>query len=1295
MVQRKSFMRFYLYRLLAITGLCIISVFSGAQTNNIKFSNLSEVKGFNNTSIVCIFQDNSGFLWFGTYGGLFRYDGNSFREFQPIRNHPGSLVNGHIRSICQDSSGVMYIGTINGLSVYYPETEEFRRFFNNPKDPYSISNNTIYKVFTDHSGTVWVGTFGGGLDKIEKIRTYKNKKPVDEFKFIHLTEGEGKKQLSSNKITDIAETPDGNLWIGTQNGLNCFDRKKNQVIRFLHNPADAQSISNDNISSLCVDKQGNVWAGTWEKGLNLLDPQGHKFVRFFNDPNNKYSLSHNIIMELYCDNSGTVWVGTWGGGLNKVVPPGNGVKNWAHQPAGTFKFITYRNDKSDFKSITGNSIYSIMQDKTGTIWVGTDWNGLNYFHIRRDKFIRVSAQTSQPCNLIDNVVFTLFLDKSNMLWIGTKNGINTYNRKTGKYTLYQHNPLDPQSLSTNEVRCIIQDRKGDIWIGTTQGLNKFNKTTQRFTRYYQNSARPGTTNILSIYEDVKGILWLGTYEEGLLRFDPGKSTFEKYVHNPDNPNSISDNIIWTIYELENNKLLIGTEKGGLCEFDPVSKKFKTFMQIDPNNLSMNTIYSIKSDHLNNIWLCTLEGLNKMVRNARGEISYIPFTRNLVNGFVEDDRNNIWLLTNAGLGLFHQADSTIKYFIANENAETQQFSINAISYDTLNDVVLFGGLEGYYIFDLRKEEDISTPPVSKLVNLRLFNRVVNIREEVNNKIILTHSISYTKKLALTHKEFVIGFEYSALHFSSPEENKYAYILEGFDQEWNYVGNQHIATYTNLPPGNYTFKVKAANPDGIWNDESPASIHLVIKPAWWETRFFKLLLLLLILGFAFSVNRIRISILKGRQRILEDMVSKRTEELSYANILLKEKQEEITMQNEELVKHRNELEKLVAERTHELTVAKDKAEESDKLKSAFLANMSHEIRTPMNAIVGFSNLLDDDALDHEEKEAYIQTIKNNSDTLLTIINDILDISIIEANQLVLFRELFCIDDVLKELRSYYLMRNEKELDIRFTNEQENINTFICNDSVRFRQIMINLLNNAYKYTENGSIKFGYEVKGNAVQFFVEDTGVGISKENSAKVFNDFHKIEPYANRFHQGTGIGLSISKKLVNLMGGEIYLQSTLNKGSVFYFTLPNEDANKMVRNITGDAIAEKGLQNITIVVAEDEPDNYRLIEKLLKKTGATVVWVQNGQEAVDYFGKIKDFSHHLILMDIKMPVMNGIEACKRIKKMNSAVPIIATTAFAQAGDRESIMNNGFNEYVSKPLNFQKLWKAICTVVPIC
>jgi len=541
----------------------------------------------------------------------------------------------------------------------------------------------------------------------------------------------------------------------------------------------------------------------------------------------------------------------------------------------------------------------------------------------------------------------------------------------------------------------------------------------------------------------------------------------------------------------------------------------------------------------------------------------------------------------------------------------------------------------------------------------------------------------QKLVFSSKEYVIGIEYAALHYQSPKDNRYAYMLEGFDRDWNYVGNQQMATYTNLPHGNYTFKVKAANPQGLWNNE-PTTIKLVIKPFWYNTLFFKILAVLIILLIGFSIHLVRIALLKRQKNMLEKMVLKRTEELSEANTLLEEKKEEISLQNDVLLRSRNDLEKRVAERTHELTIAKDKAEESDKLKSAFLANMSHEIRTPLNAIVGFSSLLYDEEMDLNQKRSCINIINNNSDTLLTIINDILDISIIEANQLILYKERFCVDEVLAELKDYYDLKNAKGLLIECTNTRNQSKIFIYNDPIRFRQIFMNLLNNAFKFTDSGSIMFGYKIEGKIIRFFVEDTGIGISESNKIKIFDHFHKIEPYTNKFHQGTGIGLSLCKRLVNLMGGDIYVESVVNKGSVFYFTLPYTVVPEGDNEVPSIHKVKVHLDNVTIIVAEDIPDNYFLIERLLDRTGASITWAHNGKEAVDLV-KEKHDQNLIVLMDIKMPVMNGFEACKLIKQMNAKIPVIAITAYATAGDKDNILKNNFDDFISKPLNFDKLW----------
>jgi signal transduction histidine kinase/CheY-like chemotaxis protein len=531
--------------------------------------------------------------------------------------------------------------------------------------------------------------------------------------------------------------------------------------------------------------------------------------------------------------------------------------------------------------------------------------------------------------------------------------------------------------------------------------------------------------------------------------------------------------------------------------------------------------------------------------------------------------------------------------------------------------------------------------------------------------------------------VVTFEYAALHYQSPEGNQYAFMLEGFDKDWNYVGNQRIATYTNLPPGKYVFKVKAANNDGIWN-ETPVELAITVRPPWWKTLFFKLLVVFLSVSFIVSFYLLRIRIMKKRQKDLQDMVLSRTVELNDVNVQLEEKQEEISLQNDELMRHRNELEKLIDERTAELKEAKSRAEDADQLKSAFLANMSHEVRTPMNAIIGFAALLEDESVEKEEKEYFIKMIRNNGDTLLTLIDDILDISIIEANQLDLDISEFCLDEIFQELYSYYDLRNDRNIKLELFREDPEDKVYLKTDQIRFRQVMNNLLTNAFKYTEAGYIRFGYRKTGKKIRIFVEDSGVGIEDGDSEKVFDYFHKLNISETKLYQGTGIGLSICKKLVELMESEIRLESQPGKGSMFYFDLPGHGFEDEQEGRFSDKKIREDLRGISILIAEDEPNNYKLVERILSKTGADLHWAQNGLEAVEYVESNFAKKNLLVIMDIKMPIMNGIEAIREIKKIDKSIPVIAVTAYAQASEKTRIMKERFDHYISKPLHANHL-----------
>ena len=1278
----------FIAQLLLITSLVKEA---SAQNTGIQFERYSTKDGLSQSSVLAILQDDEGFLWLGTYAGLDRFDGYNFKGYRHHYINTNNISGMHIRSIVQDTAGILLISTTTGVNRFFTYTGEFVNFSHDPNDTNSLSNNTVYRILKDRDGDIWLATWGGGLEKMEKIPGNVKDERQAKFGFVHHVPGKGPHAISSAYIADLAESEDGLIWIATNNGLNIYDKKTNQFTVLHHDDNDENSLSLDDVSSVCPDKNGNIWVGTWEGGLNLYERSSGIFLRFKSNPKDKTSLSNDIIMTLFCDQQGTVWIGTWGGGLNRVIisepPAGKDIT------VGQISFQSFKNNNIDVNSISGNSIYSIYQDNSGMIWVGTDWAGLNKFKLQATKFQHKYAEQKLQNNLVSNIVYSLARYKNNKLWIGTDKGLNLYDLQTDKFELFQSDPNNKNTISHNHVRTILIDRDENVWIGTENGLNRYLPESNSFQRYNSIFSSGEKSIIISLCQSPSGEIWIGTYGDGLYRFNPKTKDVRRYRYNKADPKSLSDDIVWSILEDKNRLLWIGTTQGGLCRFNPDSEFFERFVHDpdDSTSLSNDFVISLQLDHNNNLWIGTRKGLNKLEYNTANTPIFKHYSEKdglsspTINGIIEDKIHQLWLTTTHGLTRFDPAKNSFSAYYTEDGLQGNEFSINAICIDSLSDEIFIGGTNGFNMFFPKEIGSNIPPPKTKIIDLKLFHQSVQVEDTIDNRVILTEDIAYTDEIVLTRKEYIISFEYAALQYQSPFTIQYAYRLDGYEKDWNYVHNERIATYRNLPPGHYVFWVKAANKDGIWSDE-PTGIRLYIKPPWWNTWFFKIMVALIIVSSVLSIYFLRIKILKTQQHQLEAKVSERTEQLREVNILLEEKQEEISLQNEELLRHRFELEKLVDERTSELKTAKLKAEESDKLKSAFLANMSHEIRTPMNAIIGFSSLLEDEIMEADEREYYIKMIKNSSDTLLTLINDIIDISRIEANLLVLYKEQFCLEDIIDEIYAYFSLKNKKNVDLQIIKSNIPSKTCLYNDPIRFRQILTNLIGNALKFTEKGYVRIGYKIIDKKVEIFVEDSGIGINKKDQKFIFDHFYKLESSAEKFYEGTGIGLAISKKLVELMGGEINFKSKPGQGSTFYFTFPVTELQ-----VEETKLAEKqksrqkfNLKGINLVIAEDEPNNYKLMEKILQKTKANLIWVKNGKEAVELF-KDRDFHRNsIVLMDIKMPVMNGIEANKQIKNMNDKIPVIAVTAYAQTGDRLVMLQHGFDDYISKPIKPQEL-----------
>lgn len=1288
-----------LFSLLFLYLLFIHSNLGYSQETNIKFETYSTKTGISQNSVTSVFQDDEGFMWFGTYLGLNRFDGFNTEIYIHSDERSNSLVDNQIRSICQDTTGILFVGTINGLDRFFTHTEEFMHFKFDSSDNNSLSNNQIYEIIKDREGVFWIGTWGGGVNKMEKIITDRKDEKKAQFRFTRYTKQENSNSISSNFIPDLTEGPDGNIWIATRNGLDKLDKKSGIFTHYRNNPEDKNSLSSNNISCICFDHDGNAWIGTWDGGVNLLNPATNKVRRFVADPYNDFGLGINIIMSMFCDKKGDVWIGSWGGGLYRVERAKNPQED--SFSSSEYKFHKYLHNKIDLSSIGSNLIYDIYQDRTDVLWAGTEWGGVSKFKYSMPKFKHYYSEQSNTNSLSNNIVYCFLKDSKEDIWIGTLEGLNRFDKKSSSFEVIKNVKGDPNSLSNNQIISLIQAKDNSIWLGTAQGLNKYDPIKKKFKKYFIDPNDPGTSCFMKLYETSDGLIYLGTFNFGLYRFDPESEQFEKVVPTSKFQTPLENDVIYSILEDKNKTIWFGgAYRGGLYSYNLITKEFKLFMfdKNDTTSISNNGIVSLCLDHNNSLWIGTNNGINKLVYSSSGKPFFKRYftsgelSNTLITGIIEDDYNQLWLTTLKGLTRFNPANGNCQTYTSEDGLQDNEFSFNALLKDETTHEIYAGGINGFNVFHPENINNKGILPEVKTIELKIFNRKINPHEKLNKRVILDETLSAKKEIELTYKENVFTIEYAALQYDSPKSNQYAYMLEGFDKDWNYVGNQRSATYTNLKHGKYIFKVKASNPDGLWNPK-PTELKIIISPPWWNTWVFKIFLIVLILSLIITIYRMRIRYLINRQKELESTVNSRTEELNEANTLLEERQEEILSQNEELIKHRNNLELLVDERTAELNSAKLKAEESDRLKSSFLANMSHEVRTPMNAIIGFSSLLDNEKLAIGDKKRYISLIKRNGDTLLTLINDILDISLIEANQLKLNKEVFCIDTILSEIFSYYKISNEKPIEIIYANDKNDSKQYIFNDPIRFRQIMTNLISNAIKYTEKGYVKFGYVEYQNEVEFYVEDTGIGISIQDQKNIFDYFYKIEGNINKIYRGTGIGLSICKKLTTIMGSEIVLKSEIGKGSRFSFILPVTEEKLSEFSHSQSQMDVQSLNHIKIIIAEDEDNNFELMQRILSFTGADILWAKNGEEAVELAEQLlKRNIRFLILMDLKMPVMNGIEAMHKIKILNKTVPIIAVTAYAQSTDRNEILRHGFDDYASKPINSAQLIKQIASLL---
>ncbi len=838
-----------------------------AQKPKITFRQITQNNGLSQASVHKVYQDYRGFMWLGTEDGLNRYDGRSFKVYKNNNDDENSISYNHTNAIYEDKSKTLWIGTVGGgLNKYNREKDNFIRFRYDKKDSSSLSNDFIYSIVQDEENCLWIGT-DFGLNKLNP--------KTEKMTRIYAGKASGW-NLSGNKITVTYIDNSGRLWVGTAgNGLNRLDPGSHKFIQYTSARSKRNTLSNNTVLSIMEDKSGLLWIGT-ESGLNTFDIKTNTFRQVKIVSGEGKNLNHIRVADMHQDKNGIIWIAADGSGLLRYDPK-------------TKIFYQYTSDQNDPESLVDNHVYSIFEDTSGILWVGTS-SGLSRYDTAGKKFKHFRAKKNNPGSLNAKVVFSIFEDTNGIFWIGTYGGgLNRWDRQHNVFEHFMFDPANPQSVSSNKIRTIFRDHKGVLWVGTENGLNQFNYKTKKFRRFYHDPEHPGSLSsdfIRVIYEDLHGNLWIGT-TDGLNLYLRDNDRFIHFKHDPADSTSISSSYIYAITEDTYGEMWVGTIHG-LNKFDPDHGRFISFFakRGDSQSLSNDEILSLYPAENGVLWIGTAGGLN---RYDTSENSFSHFDEQdgmpntLVFAVLGDAHGCIWLTTAKGISRFVPETKVFRNYDISDGLQNNEFNLGARCKSSSGEF-LFGGINGFNVFYPDSIKDNPFIPPIVITDFQLFNKSVVVSDKEEGRHILTKSITETDTLILSYTDQVIAFQFASLHYSSPGKNQYAYILEGFEDRWNYVGNRNFANYTNLPPGEYTFKVKGSNSDNIWN-EHPASLVIIVTPPFWQTAWFRLLAVVILLSAVFSAYKIRTKNIRERNLELKRQVDERTRELQNTNDELK--------------------------------------------------------------------------------------------------------------------------------------------------------------------------------------------------------------------------------------------------------------------------------------------------------------------------------------------------------------------------------------------------------------------------
>lgn len=1193
-------------------------------SDNMQFRHFTINEGLPYSHVTVIKQDKKGYIWIGTRKGLYKYDGYNINALRTDTTSIYGINSYGTREICATKAGDMWVIMNDMLFRYAPERDMLEHVY--------IDDNLVWRFGESTDGRFFCLT-EGNIFVLDSQRD----------KFIKFTAG--KPASDTSRIYEIATDNNNRLWTIGDEGLSRIDLNNNNVVQY-----DVKQYFSKGrvirVREMLVDSQNNLWIGTFGDGVIFLNTKTGEFKQM----NEQTGYDITIIRAMEEDDNHHLWIGGENG--LRVID------------IRTQEIVrSFRQDYYNPLGINDDAVYSIFKDQDRNLWFGTFFGGINILYNDHQQ-VNYYAPGNFPQNVSGKAVRQMIED-GNYLWVATEDGgLNKFNKQTEKFSHIKHVRGSREGLSNNNVHALMKDRENNLWIGSFEGgINVMNMSTNNITRINtENTPALKSNMVFCFVQDEKGIIYIGT-TAGLNLYDPRRKEF--YV--VDHP-ILSRKFIYNLMIDSEGNIWVSSRTDGLFCFDKQTKTIKHYSAGSHENaLHDNTIMITYEDSFNNIWVGTNIGGLYLFNKETEEFKQFDVPGMCVSAIIEDNNKMLWISTEKGLVRMNLLDFKMDHFTKEDGLRTDQFNYNS-ALKTAEGLLFFGTINGLISFNPELMGQKRIKP--KVVLSKLFILGEEVVAGTQNSPLKTN-LEETEKIQLDYRQAnAFAIEYAAISYGHSKSIRYAVKMDGVDKDWNVLGDQRRVNYSKLPPGSYTFSVRAILNNNNWDEADVRSLLIIIKPPFYRSGWAYLLYVISLLAIAGLILR-----------------------------LLSIRQQE---------KNQIQLERM----------ERNKIEEINKTKMDFFTNISHELKTPLTLILTPLQRIIERKTDAGVTKETMDVILRNAQRMTRIVDELMAFSKIEIGKEKLLLQKGNVLDFIRNISNMFtLLANEKEIEYKIMIEDNGEDVWFSIPNVE--KIVYNLLSNSFKFTPaKGKISIQASLidsEDDKLLLLIEvsDNGIGISKENLDRIFENYFQADPHSNV--RGSGIGLSLTKRLVNLHKGNIEVQSSLENGSIFKVMIDVSEKSYSNDEKSQEIVDKEYLKNYNFITIEnDVVEKVNTLMKNFNESVKTLLLVDDNEEMLKFMsdifkpqyriltaenGKVAlDIARReypdLVVSDVMMPVMNGFELCKKLKESFSTchIPVILLTAKTGADDKLEGYEMGADYYIEKPFNAQILEKQVENII---